>query len=159
MKKFNNINEAFNNLVPFSGECETNRGEIVRAFMRLSYRWYNDGDEPGEGYGNETCNSSVRYLNYIVPSKYADRLPLDPKYPSYTEDPNSDDFWPNFESLIMEFINDDEYTDFLEAKNEHDSRGDEFIRQEDYMWTSEEDEDDEDECAYSFCDYEDEPED
>lgn len=52
----------FNELVPKSGVAETVAGEILRAANRVFYRWWNDGDMAGKGYGIETVNSSVRYL-------------------------------------------------------------------------------------------------
>jgi hypothetical protein len=48
--------------VPRLGAAETVAGEIIRAMGRLRYRYWNDGDMAGVGYGNETCNSSNRYL-------------------------------------------------------------------------------------------------
>lgn len=53
---------AFDVLVPSSGKAETIAGEIVRAVMRVLYRWYNDGDVFYEGYGLKTVASSVNYL-------------------------------------------------------------------------------------------------
>ena len=66
------MDELADKYVPAMGMAETCGGEILRAFARLYYRYYNDGDMPYEGYGNETCNSSYRYLtNY---SFFRDRL-------------------------------------------------------------------------------------
>lgn len=56
------IEELFDKFVPATGMCDTVGGELVRAYCRLHYRAYNDGDMPGEGYGNQTCNSSYRYI-------------------------------------------------------------------------------------------------
>lgn len=53
----------FEKYVPMSGKCDTVGGEMVRAISRIIYRWYNDGDIAGVGYGRETVNPSVRYLN------------------------------------------------------------------------------------------------
>ena len=50
--------------VPQSGQSETVGGEVLRAMTRIIYRFYNDGDMAGRGYGNETVNSSNRYLVY-----------------------------------------------------------------------------------------------
>lgn len=57
------INELFDELVPFQGKCETLAGEIIRAFCRINYRFFNDGDRIGIGYGNETCNAPARFLS------------------------------------------------------------------------------------------------
>lgn len=56
------INELFARLVPVQGKAPTVAGEIVRALSRIDYRFYNDGDHLGVGYGNETCNAAGRYL-------------------------------------------------------------------------------------------------
>ena len=53
--------------VPDCGTADTLAGEIVRAMDRLIYRFYNDGDMVGVGYGNETCNSSNRFLKAVIP--------------------------------------------------------------------------------------------
>lgn len=56
------INGLFEELVPISGKADTVAGEIVRAVSRIGYRWLNDGDKVGIGYGKETCNAPARYL-------------------------------------------------------------------------------------------------
>ena len=52
----------FNELVPRIGKAESLAGEIVRAAGRIGYRWSNDGDQIGIGYGKETCNAAARFL-------------------------------------------------------------------------------------------------
>jgi hypothetical protein len=56
------LSELFKELVPFSGKADTVKGELVRAVNRIGYRFYNDGDLLGVGYGNETCNAAGRYI-------------------------------------------------------------------------------------------------
>lgn len=56
------INALFEELVPGSGKADTVAGEIIRAVSRIGYRWSNDGDMVGVGYGKETCNPAARYL-------------------------------------------------------------------------------------------------
>lgn len=56
------INALFEELVPINGKADTVAGEIVRATCRIGYRWFNDGDQIGCGYGRETCNPAARYL-------------------------------------------------------------------------------------------------
>ena len=56
------INELFDELVPACGKADTVAGEIIRAISRIGYRWYNDGDMLGVGYGKETCNPAGHYL-------------------------------------------------------------------------------------------------
>lgn len=59
--------QLFEKHVPACGMAETVGGEILRAMTRIIYRFYNDGDMVGVGYGNETVNSSDRYLVNKVP--------------------------------------------------------------------------------------------
>ena len=58
-KKFSRL---FDQLVPESGKCETVAGEMIRAFNRIGYRFFNDGDLLNIGYGIETVNPAARYL-------------------------------------------------------------------------------------------------
>lgn len=48
--------------VPSEGKAYTVGGEIVRAISRIVYRWYNDGDYAGYGYGIDTVGSACTYL-------------------------------------------------------------------------------------------------
>ena len=61
-KNHERINQLFEKLVPASGKAENLAGELVRAMARIGYRWYNDGDQVGIGYGRETCNPAARFL-------------------------------------------------------------------------------------------------
>ena len=56
----------FDALVPGSGHADTLGGELLRAAERIAYRYYNDGDMAGEGYGRETVNPAVRYMKFAV---------------------------------------------------------------------------------------------
>lgn len=60
--------DLFEKYVPSMGTADTVGGEILRAMTRILYRFYNDGDMVGVGYGNETVNSSDRYLTTVVPN-------------------------------------------------------------------------------------------
>ena len=62
---FNNLRDQ---LVPACGKAATVAGEIIRAMDRLIYRYWNDGDMVGVGYGNETCNGSYRYMYSTLPN-------------------------------------------------------------------------------------------
>ena len=57
-----NLETLFNELVPRAGKSSSLAGELVRATGRIGYRWSNDGDHIGIGYGNETCNMAARFL-------------------------------------------------------------------------------------------------
>lgn len=56
------INKLFEELVPASGKADSFAGELIRAMSRITYRFYNDGDQVGIGYGKETCNPAARFL-------------------------------------------------------------------------------------------------
>ncbi len=56
------LNDLFDELVPMEGKAESLAGELVRAANRIGYRWSNDGDRVGDGYGKETCNAPARFL-------------------------------------------------------------------------------------------------
>lgn len=56
------INVLFEELVPASGKADSLAGELVRATCRIGYRYMNDGDHIGIGYGKETCNPAARFL-------------------------------------------------------------------------------------------------
>ena len=61
-KNHERINQLFEELVPASSKAESLAGELVRAMARIGYRWYNDGDQVGIGYGRETRNPAARFL-------------------------------------------------------------------------------------------------
>ena len=61
-KNMDRINELFEELVPMSGTADSLAVELVRAVSRIGYRFYNDGDQVGIGYGRETCNPAARFL-------------------------------------------------------------------------------------------------
>ena len=56
------LNKLFEELVPASGKADSLAGELVRAASRIGYRFFNDGDRIGIGYGRETCNPAARFL-------------------------------------------------------------------------------------------------
>lgn len=54
--------ELADKYVPNNGKADTVGGELLRAVCRIDYRYYNDGDRAGIGYGKETVNPAVRFL-------------------------------------------------------------------------------------------------
>lgn len=58
--------ELFDKYVPACGKAKTVGGEIVRAVSRIHYRFYNDGDFAGYGYGIETAGSACSYLSDVL---------------------------------------------------------------------------------------------
>ena len=61
------IDEMFEEYVPCEGAAKTKGGELVRAISRIGYRFLNDGDQIGVGYGKETCNPAARYVMKVFP--------------------------------------------------------------------------------------------
>lgn len=57
-----NLRILFDELVPRIGKANSLAGEMIRAAGRIGYRWSNDGDQIGIGYGKETCNAPARFL-------------------------------------------------------------------------------------------------
>ena len=68
------VNTKFEELVPMEGKADTLAGEIVRAISRIGYRFYNDGDQVGVGYGKETCNPPTRFLASVTGTAIADMI-------------------------------------------------------------------------------------
>ena len=66
------LNTLFEELVPASGKADSLAGELVRATCRIGYRFFNDGDQLGIGYGKETCNPAGRFLIKKAPKEIAD---------------------------------------------------------------------------------------
>ena len=56
------LDSWFEDYVKGSGKSNTVGGELVRAAQRILYRYYNDGDMIGRGYGKETVNPAARYI-------------------------------------------------------------------------------------------------
>ena len=56
------IEKLFDIFVPSCGKSDCLGGELIRAIYKIEYRFYNDGDTIGVGYGNETCNAPARFI-------------------------------------------------------------------------------------------------
>lgn len=135
------INAMFEELVPDSGKADTVAGEILRAVSRIGYRWYNDGDQIGIGYGRETCNPAARYLAkkaggrveraisdmwevYVSDDEYEERMQtlnnevLDylEQHPELKTTPNSEDMWDYY----------DKDEDVDEPEDDYDDEEDEW---------------------------------
>ena len=149
-------------LVPGSGKADTVAGEIVRAFDRITYRYYNDGDVVDAGYGIITVNSSFRYLYNIVPG--VDELEI-PQCSGLPDDINCDEyeeFLYDLQHVVQSYLQ--KHPELEETPNEDDSRTASYEEESAYSdWQKEmypEEDEDEDE-GYEDEDegYEDEDED
>ncbi len=134
------FSELRDKLVPGCGKADTVAGEIIRAMDRLIYRFYNDGDMVGDGYGNETCNGSYRYMYRKLGNNCPDL---------YGESGNEEGYAEALAALaeeVMNFLK--ENPDLQETPNSDDSRSD-FDEPEDRDWyREEEDDDDEYSCGW-----------
>ena len=85
------LNDLFDKYVPDSGAAESMAGELVRATARIGYRYFNDGDKLGIGYGRQTCNPAGRFLGKNGNDAIADILTAmwgcssDEKYEQYID--------------------------------------------------------------------------
>ena len=108
-------------LVPARDECDTVAGEIVRAMMRILYRWYNDGDRFYQGYGLETVGGSASYLASQIKSieKLIDHLLQDYDY-SYDNDDKYEQFIIEMTDNVVDYLRNNENAIF--TPNVEDSR-------------------------------------
>ncbi len=85
MKNENRLDSLFEELVPASGKADSLAGELVRATSRIGFRFLNDGDQLGRGYGRETCNPAGRFILAKTPREIGDLVAA----MWYTEDENA----------------------------------------------------------------------
>lgn len=113
------LSYLFDKLVPKSGKAETVAGELVRAAMRLAYRYYNDGDKFYEGYGIDTCASSANYLRDFYFTDHIDRILNKASMYSYSDDAYETEIHSLAEDVV-EYI--EAHPELLEEENTVDSR-------------------------------------
>lgn len=121
-----------------SGKSNTVGGEMVRAAMQIIYRYNNDGDMIGRGYGNETVNAAARYITekaemgvneqiqkWLDHKERADADDYDSFIETFTTEieqilrenpelfqkPNKDDYWDWKEDEDMNYGLDEVYLD------------------------------------------------
>lgn len=132
-------NELSDKLIPSNGNCETLGGELLRAVERLIYRYCNDGDVIGMGYGIETCQSSYFYLEdklmelgvvtivetprchiqWSKPECDIDEAAMNELNFDYSENDRYYDALYNLLALVIDFIENDERA---KLPNDEDSR-------------------------------------
>ena len=133
---FNTLRDKY---VPASGAADTEAGEIIRAMDRLIYRFWNDGDKVGFGYGNETCNSSYRYLYRKIGT-------LCPSLACVDDDYRYFDLLADTAENVKTYLTN--HPESFNTPNTEDSR---IASPEDYDYYDDEDEDDEyDEDEYDY---------
>lgn len=112
----NRLNELFEELVPASGTADTVAGEIIRAISRIGYRWVNDGDAIGHGYGRETCNPAARFLISITGDENIENAIFD-MWKADTE-AEYEELLADLESHVLEYV--ETHEELKKTKNEQD---------------------------------------
>lgn len=151
------LNALFEKLVPGTGCADTVAGECVRAICRVSYRYYNDGDLVGYGYGVETASSSLGYIVAQLPEVEG----IAKRMIDYTDDCDEYEDQLNYliekslESLLTKRAN------YFDLSNDDDSRDDwSDVLFDDYSerarYPEMDDEDEEEEDYYEYDDEDDE---
>ena len=120
--------ELSDKLVPATGKAETIGGEMLRAIERMIYRYFNDGDVIGMGYGIQTCQSSFFYLEDMLvgfgiirieesrfghiqwskPECDPDAAAINELKFDYSDNDKYQDAMYNLLALVVDFINTDE---------------------------------------------------
>lgn len=167
--------ELCDKYVPACGKAKTVGGEIVRAVSRIHYRFYNDGDFAGYGYGIETAGSPCSYLSDVLCDDVDDIDKLLDNLTSITPEEHHEKEYTNalyaLEKEIASYLK--EHPEVFEEENEDDmwnyypynkgcSDWEERLHWGDDDWGDDDDEDDwgddDDEDDWDDNDYEDEDE-
>lgn len=114
------LDVLYEELVPPEGAAETVAGELVRAIMRVIYRCYNDGDKFYEGYGLDTCASSVSYLCDQIDAVHAKVVQIMEQYWKYEDDDKYEEVLEELAKIVIDYIVENPET--LDDFNEEDSR-------------------------------------
>lgn len=95
-------------LVPSEGDASTDLGQLVRGMNRIMYRYYNDGDIIGIGYGKESLDWVVDYMQNSANATISNAL--DSLYGKYSK------FDINFEDMdeyeLEDYVNEALGTNF-----------------------------------------------
>ena len=121
-------------LVPDSGISETLEGEIVRAFSRIEYRYYNDGDYYDKDYGIETVSPSMDWLMDCSP--LGGKIEEIYKTNSHSCDEDYENMLRIMQKVIVEFVESKEghYTENKEDSRSYNREGKSYIQE----WEEEE---------------------
>lgn len=143
---FTKLNKLHKNYVPSYGEAKTVYGEILRAYGRLVYRFYNDGDMFFKGYGVDTCGSSLLYLSDTIDgfmdSKLANAIRKWKRdSPIYDDEDQYEKMLIEVGKLLYAFLISENGEHLKDVKNRVDSRS-EYYQMAMKKWDIEEDEDD-----------------
>lgn len=134
------LNAMFEELVPMEGPAASEAGEIVRAICRIGYRWKNDGDRIGVGYGRETCNPAARYLEAKCPDEVARRLTNAWERAEWVDDDLYDRDLAAVEEAVLDYLeatpeltyheNKEDFWDYRDPEEDQDT----YDEEDDEMW-------------------------
>lgn len=109
------------------GKSNTVGGEIIRAAMQIIYRYNNDGDMIGRGYGNETVNAAARYLIEKIDMPINEQIQKWLDHEERASDSEYDSFIETFTTEIEQILrenpelfqkpNNDDYWDWKEDED------------------------------------------
>lgn len=156
------INDIFDKYVPGTGKSNVVAGEIARAVSRIVYRYLNDGDKLGVGYGRETVNPAARYLLMNTSSNgikdvITNRLWSEDPYHETVDDSEYENSLYRLIILVSKYLKDnpdltkkENHTDMWNLRNPRedvDDDPDEDEDEDEYYDDYEEDEDEFDESV------------
>lgn len=87
-----------------SGKSNTVGGEMVRAAMQIIYRYNNDGDMIGRGYGNETVNAAARYITEKAEMSVNEQIQKWLDHEERADDYDYDNFIETFTTEIEQIL-------------------------------------------------------
>lgn len=110
-----------------SGKSNTVGGEMVRAANQIIYRYNNDGDMIGRGYGNETVNPAARYITEKAEMGVNEQIQKWLDHEERADDNDYDSFIETFTTEIEQILrenpelfqkpNKDDYWDWKEDED------------------------------------------
>lgn len=132
----NFYDELCDKYVPVCGKAKTVGGEIVRAVTRIHYRFYNDGDFAGYGYGVETAGSPCSYLADVLCDDVDDIDKLLRNLTDITPEEHHEKEYTNalyaLEKEIASYLK--KHPEMFEKENEDDMWSYEPYNKDDYDW-------------------------
>lgn len=140
---FTKLDKLCKKYVPPYGEAKTVYGEILRAYARLAYRFYNDGDMFFKGYGVDTCGSSLLYLADTIDSFMNNKLSNAIRKwkrdsPIYDDENQYEKMLIEVGKLLYAYLTSEKGEHLKDVKNRVDSRSD-YYQKAMKRWDIEED--------------------
>ena len=144
------LNKLIDKYVPANGTADTKLGELLRCYNQIIYRFNNDGDQVGLGYGNETCNPPLRCL-------LAFGVPIDENFADILDNNNPGFDDRDYSRILTHFAEDLEkyvkanFEKLATTENTEDMW--DYTEYTDSNWEEEEEEEDDDYWDHEEDDY------